>query len=373
MCGMNNSIIEFKVCNFSSLKNSAKKCKRNVMWKKTVSKFILNINENCYKLEQSCNAHRYRLSKYHAFKVYEPKERIVTSMKFKDRVFQRSYCDNYFYNAMTKSFIYDNSACQLGKGTEFARKRLIAHMQRFYRKNGLDGWVLQTDIHDFFGSTSHIIMKNVYLSKLNDEWALRESFKMVDSYSGEYGLGLGSPVTQISQLALLDMHIDHIIKEKYRIKHFIRYNDDMIFLFSQKEDAEKILEIVRGLISGIDLELNKKKTKIYPFKQGIKFLGFKFKPTETGKIIMTILPEKVQHEKKKLKRMVGLARVGILTKEHVDQCYKTWRSYISNDVKDKWKHPGKRAHRNCYHLVQKMDLYYKSLWEVPTNVSVQKT
>ena len=31
------------------------------------------------------------------FKVYEPKEKDILSTKIKDRVFQRSFVDNYFY------------------------------------------------------------------------------------------------------------------------------------------------------------------------------------------------------------------------------------------------------------------------------------
>lgn len=73
------------------------------------------------------------------YKVYEPKERDIVSTRIKDRVFQRSLCDNYFYDTMTKSFIYDNCACQDGRGTEFARKRLICHLQKYYRKHGTEG------------------------------------------------------------------------------------------------------------------------------------------------------------------------------------------------------------------------------------------
>lgn len=52
----------------------------------------------------------YELSKYTMFKVYEPKERDIVSTRIKDRVFQRSLCDNYLTEEITRSFIYDNCA-----------------------------------------------------------------------------------------------------------------------------------------------------------------------------------------------------------------------------------------------------------------------
>ena len=57
----------------------------------------------------------------------------------KDRVFQRSLTDNYLYEKVTKSFIYDNGACQVGKGTDFSRNRLDCQMQRYYRT---EGWAI---------------------------------------------------------------------------------------------------------------------------------------------------------------------------------------------------------------------------------------
>ena len=49
-------------------------------------------------MKKSLEKGTYKISPYANFKVYEPKERDILSTKFKDRVFQRSYVDNYFYD-----------------------------------------------------------------------------------------------------------------------------------------------------------------------------------------------------------------------------------------------------------------------------------
>lgn len=51
-------------------------------------------------------------------------------------------------------------------------------------------------------------------------------------------MGLGSQVTQLIQLAVLD-DLDHIIKEKFKIKHYVRYMDDFILIHESKEYLEE--------------------------------------------------------------------------------------------------------------------------------------
>ena len=53
------------------------------------------------------------------------------------------------------SFIYDNYACQKGKGTDFARNRLKELLRRYYRKHGNTGYVYQFDIKGYYPNMSH--------------------------------------------------------------------------------------------------------------------------------------------------------------------------------------------------------------------------
>ena len=134
-------------------------CKKNVMWKDSVAGWVKNGLANCHRLNKQLMDDTYTIDKYSEFIIHEPKTREIVSTRFKDRVFQRSLCDNYLYEAVTKSFIFDNCACQVGKGTDFARRRLLIHMQRFFRKHGTDGYVLNCDIKNYFGSTPHSTAK----------------------------------------------------------------------------------------------------------------------------------------------------------------------------------------------------------------------
>ena len=47
-------------------------------------------------------------------------------------------------------------------------------------------------------------------------------------------------------------------------------------------------------------------------------MGFKFRLTETGKVVMSILGDNVKNEKRKLRKMVKLVVKGRRTKEKID-------------------------------------------------------
>ena len=104
------------------------KCKRGVIWKDSVANFVLNGIPEVAKLSNELENGTYRERSHKYFTILYPKEREIMSIAFRDRVYQRSLNDVAIYPTMSKSFIYDNAACQKGKGSDFARKRMKCHM-----------------------------------------------------------------------------------------------------------------------------------------------------------------------------------------------------------------------------------------------------
>lgn len=336
-----------EVCSsFENLYKATYICKRNVMWKDSVAGFVKNALKNCITLQNELRNNTYKISKYSIFTIREKKTRTIVSTRMRDRVVQRSLCDNYLYKELTKGFIYDNCACLIGKGTDFARNRLKCHMQRFYRKHGLDGYVLKVDIHDYFGSTRHDVAKRAVAKRVKDEWAKAMVFDVIDSFTHiapDRGMGLGSQITQLIQLAVLD-DLDHEIKERMGIKHYVRYMDDFILIHHDKEYLKECLIIIIERLHELGLELNTKKTDIQPIRHGIKFLGFKFILTDTGGVILKILPKKASKERRKLKKLSKR-----LDKKSFIECYKSWRSHVDKG--------------NSYHVLCGMDTFCRELIE----------
>jgi retron-type reverse transcriptase len=345
--------VKENICSFENLYRSMYHCKKNVMWKDSVAGYVKNGLVNCHNLRKQLLEDSYKIDRYNLFTIYEPKERDIVSTRIKDRVFQRSLTDNYLYAEITKSFIYDNGACQVGKGTDFSRDRLNCLMQRYYRKHGTQGWVLSCDIKNYFGSTPHRTAKEAVSRNIKDDWCKNHVHKIIDSFNQgpdpDVGMGLGSQITQLAQLSVLNS-MDHMIKERLGIKYYIRYMDDFHLIHHDKEHLRYCLKVIEDHLTSLGLKLNSKKTQIYPLRQGITFLGFRFLLSDTGKIIRLLRKSNVSHERRKLKRMSGLVREGRMTKDHVDECYTSWKAHASKGT--------------TYKLIKNMDRFYESLWEV---------
>lgn len=344
--------VKEQVCSFKSLYKALMVCKRNVMWKDSTAGYVHNSLLSIYALRQSLINDKYKIDNYTIFTIYEPKKRVIVSTRLKDRVFQRSLCDNYFYRELTKTFIYDNCACQIGKGTDFALNRLSTHLHRYFRKYGCTGYVLKCDIKDYFGSTRHDVAKEAIAKSIKNEWVLEHINNIIDSFNqGEdpdKGMGLGSQVTQLIQLAVLN-GLDHFIKEKLKIKYYVRYMDDFLLIHPDKYYLVYCKDVIHCILESLNLHLNTKKTQIFKLSQPIHFLGFAFYLTSTGKVIRKILPKRISHERRKLRKQVNRAKQGLMSVKAVDDCF------------DAWKAHAKRG--NCYNLIRKMEEYYKNLWE----------
>lgn len=340
-------IIE-NVIGFSALYNSLMKCKRGVLWKDSVASFFLRSGEKIFKLSKELHKGTYKPKPTVHFKIKSPKERDISSIAIEDRVYQRSLNDNVVYPTMTKSLIYDNWACQAGKGTDKARERLKEFLRRYYRKYGSTGYVLQFDIKGYYPNMSHKLVKDMFKEKL-DPWSYNRVEEILDfQYPGEKGYNPGSQLIQIAGITFLDK-LDHFIKEQLHAKYYIRYMDDFLIISDNAEYLERCKREIESKLRSIELESNPRKTKIYKLEEGIEFLGFNFKLTVTGKVLMLICSSNVKRERLKLRRLVRMSLKGNIPKVSVDKSYESWKAHALKG--------------NNYNLLMKMDEYYRNLWK----------
>lgn len=343
---MENPFIS-SVVDFGPLYDSMLKCKKGVLWKDSVANYYLNAIERTIHLSRDLKTGRYKAKPTVKFKITSPKPREIASITFRDRVYQRSLNDNVVYPIMSNSFIYDNYACQKGKGTDAARKRLKQFLQKYYRKHGREGYVAQFDIKGYYPNMDHGIAEETFRNKLPPEIYSMVERILHEQYEGEKGYNPGSQLIQIAGISVLDKY-DHYVKEQLHAKFYIRYMDDFMIISNDKEYLQECLDKTTEYLKGLNFEINHKKTGIYPLSKGITFLGFKYTITETGKVLMFIRPENVKRERKKLRRLVAKSKRGGLPREKVDESYAAWRNHASKG--------------NSFNLLRRMDKYYSDLW-----------
>ena len=165
---------------------------------------------------------------------------------FRDRVVQHCLCDNILKPYFENRLIYDNAACREGKGTDFARDRLTGFLREHYRKHGTKGYILKYDIRHYLDSIDHEILKGM-LKNIPDRNVLgllyhiiRSHEEGVDPETGrKRGLPLGNQTSQWFALYYLDP-MDRLVKERMRIKHYVRYMDDGVLVHESKEYLNEV-------------------------------------------------------------------------------------------------------------------------------------
>lgn len=340
---------EQDVISFDTLYESMTKCRKGVIWKDSVAGFSLRGVEKVKNLSNELIDGTYKARPPRHFTITSPKRREIASIDFRDRVYQRSLNDNVVYPVMTNSFIHDNYACQKDKGTDAARDRLKVFLREHYRKYGTSGYVAQFDIHGYYPNMDHKVAEDNFKRKLPD-WAYQRVETILhEQYEGETGYNPGSQLVQIAGISVLD-GLDHYIKEQLHIKHYIRYMDDLVLIHENRDYLLSCQEKIVAYLASMKFEVNPKKTKVYPLSKGIGFLGFDFKLTESGKVLMFIKPKNVKQQRKKLYRLIKKSLRGEMPKSKVDESYAAWRNHASKG--------------NSFKLLQRMDKYYKDLWKI---------
>ena len=143
-------------------------------------------------------------------------------------------------------------------------------------------YVLKMDIHHFFDSIPHEIIKAKLARKIHDDRMLDLLFKIIDVVDN--GIPLGFYTSQwLSNWYMQEL--DHFIKEKLHSVYYVRYMDDMVIFGPNK----KVLHQIRLAISeylGIDIGLELKDNwQVFRFSYVVKgedrgraldFMGFQF-------------------------------------------------------------------------------------------------
>lgn len=335
------------ICNFENLYQSYRKAKSGKGFNGSSARFQTMNLEGILILKEQLENQTYRMDPYNEFKIYEPKERVIKSCSFKDKVVQHCLCDYILHLRLKSEFIETNYAGQIGKGTHFGMDSLKEQMLLFYNQHGLDGWILKCDITKFFYQIDHEILKNIVDYYFPDEYTTWINHLLIDSTDG-LGLPLGNQAAQVYALLMLN-GLDHFITGELGINLYGRYMDDFYLIHHDKKYLKWCLECINQFVGSLGLSLNGK-TQIIPFKNGMLFTGFHHYITKDGKYIRKINGSNKRRIRKKLRVWSKLVKSGRMTERKFYEKYNAWKNHA--------------LHGNCIKLCHSMDLYVEKLLEV---------
>ena len=147
------------------------------------------------------------------------------------------------------------------------------------------------------------------MSSFPDEEVKKLLYLIIDSCAAdtEKGLPMGN-----QSIYYLD-RLDRLIKEKLRIKGYVRYMDDGVLIHESKQEC---LRQMQKLVAEEKLEFNQK-TQIFPVSQGVDFLEWHFYMTDTGKALRRLRTSNKKRFKRRLKAFQMQYAQGIKTLDEI--------------------------------------------------------
>lgn len=212
----------------------------------------------------------YTTSAYSTYKLYEPKERIIFRLPYyPDRIAHHAIM-NIMEPIWVAHMINDTYACVKKRGIH----AIVRKLQKILNKdaNGT-AYCLKLDIHKFYPSIDHDILKIILRKKIKDKKLLFILDGIIDSADG---VPIGNYLSQFfANLYLTEF--DHFIKEVLKIKYYFRYCDDIVILCNRKEKLWKWFALIKEYFEDV-LKLSLKSNwQVFPVEsRGIDFVGYKF-------------------------------------------------------------------------------------------------
>ena len=350
------------LCDANNLYEAYKASVKGSKWKESTQKYMMNYLRNIFKIQASLKNRTLTNGKTDEFELHERgRIRPITSISVPDRIIRHVLCDDILLPKVRNKIIYDNGASIKGRGISFSRDRFEAHLQKYYRLYGTDGYILFGDFTKFYDNIIHEIAKAELLKLLDDDefmgWLLGiifDGFKVDVSYMTdeefenclydtfnkldyrkiakelltgekfmEKSVNIGDQISQVIGI-YYPYPIDNYVKYVRGEKFYGRYMDDWYIMNPSKEELLDILDNIIRIAGELGIHINEKKTRIVKISSTFKYLQIEYTLTDTGKIIKHLNPKRVVDMRRRLKKLAAKVIAGEIEYDGVENMFRSW-------------------------------------------------
>lgn len=323
-----------KVTSYENMLEAVRQASKGKRYHKEAMAFREELCANILSLVKEMREGTYQSGRYRERLVYIPQTRLIQVSVFRDRVAQQAIY-LVLKHILEPRYILDSYACQKGKGTHNATARLQYWLRHIHRKPDSDRWVCgKVDVAKFFYRLDHDVIMETLAQYIDDPPFMRVMENIIRCRHTPFGLpegkgckdvgpegrlfGVGVPIGSLMSQTMANMvmnEVDQHAKHALKIRHYIRYMDDIIILAPDLETGHRwMAEIRRFLAERLKLQCNRK-TQIIPLSHGIPFVGRKIWATH-----ITLRKSTRQHMKKALKHQVKRYAAGAIDQDEAMQC-----------------------------------------------------
>ncbi len=295
----------WQFASFGNLLLAYKKARNGSRRSREAQQYGFHLEKNIFDLRERLLAGQWQPRPFRFFEIYDPKQRTISVATFEDRVVHHALV-NVLEPIYERTFIFDSYATRKGKGTHAA----VSRAQQMLRQTG---WFFKSDVEKYFDSIDHNILLGLIGRKIADP-ALLAVITSIIQNGGNQGLGLpiGNLTSQFFANVYLDP-FDKFVKEKLRIRHYLRYMDDFVLFHEDKvilKTARLLLE--EWLLEHLNLRLKHKATYFNSAQNGLSFLGTRIFPG-----IIRLRPENTRRMFRRLQHLERQFLAGDISDERL--------------------------------------------------------
>lgn len=333
------------ICNKENIKRAillAAKGKKN---RRNVEKILENIDKYVDILYQMLQSKNIKLSPYKKMTIRDganKKERII----FKPAFFP-DQCIHWTLmlqlQPLLQKGMYEYSCASVpNRGIHYGAT-YIKRILKDDRKN--TKYCLKLDIKKFYPSIDKTICKKKFRRIIKDYDVINLIDTIIDSNS-EKGLPIGNFTSQwFANFYLQDL--DHFIKEKLKIKYYLRYMDDMILFSRNKKELHKNKILIDEFVNKEGLKIKENWQLFKVDSRPLDFLGYRFYRGYTTLRRSNFL--RIKRRVKKISKR-GYLR---LTDAYAMISYNGWLSHCNSfNYKNKYIKPYKITLKKCKGVIR---------------------
>ena len=282
-----------------------------------VLKFNMDMESNICNIIDELKEGRYKLGKYKTFTIYEPKERIIKCLPYKDRIVQQWYIYEFIKPYIIPRLIDSTCACIDNKGTHFAVDLVQNYLKEAKYKYG-DYYILKLDIKKYFYNIDKDILYGIMKEYISDKLLLNLTKIFIYDDNSKVSIPIGNYTSQYFANIYLDK-LDKYIKYELGIKYYCRYMDDMILILRNKDECKIIINKIRLFLSNkLHLELNDK-SRYYPGYMGVNFCGYRI--YECYLLVRNRCKKEIRRKIRLWNKEYNIGNINML---HVRLSYNSW-------------------------------------------------
>ena len=260
-----------QICHKQALFEAYYRARKGLKDKTAANMFSERLEISLQDLRDQLLNDQYTFGPYKLFKVRDPKEREIYAAPFVDRIVHHAI-NAQIEPIFDRSFIEHTYACRRGKGNLEALKKLQSWI------NGMPNtYILKMDIKKYFASIDRHILVDMIARKICDQKTLRLIEQLIYNAPIEMHRGKGLPIGNLTSQTFANLYLsqlDHFLKDKLGVKHYLRYVDDFVVFGDKRTIHDLLRTIVDFLHLRLQLEVDPTKQKILHIKNGLPFLGF---------------------------------------------------------------------------------------------------